>query len=470
MPARRAVIGWTAGLIVATAAALLATLGPYGGILLPAAVLIAVTAGRWLQPLLPAVAAIAITDLIGLAIMIVVEPTLLLSRGISGQLAVLFAVAVPWWLGRLRQTVVVQARRERALIDQQARISERSLIAADMHDSLGHELALIALRAGAWELDRTASDRQREAAAAIRDRATAATDRLHVVVDLLRDGAPEASSAQDLEALIDRARQAGLLIAEPQLGNRRDTWSTVTTQAVHRVLQETLTNAAKHAPGSTITVTIEDADDQLDIAVISTGGVRSAGRSTVNPNGVGPANRSGLGLIALDERLRQLGGTFSAEPQRDGFAVRARIPRQPERERSIDPPATMTTRLARRQQRRRVRRSALLPAILALIIAAVLSVAHIVTFAQTALTPDDFAKISIGQRRSAITDLLPPRAQPGPTPTLSVPPAPPDARCDFYLARSSVLDFASDMYRICFTDTAASPVVASKDRLVRQEA
>lgn len=457
MPARRTTVGWTTGLIGAAAAALLAPLVSFGAVLLPLAALLAGASGRWLRPLVPAVTAIAAADLVGLAIMIVGGPGLLLSRGISTQLAVLLAVAVPWWLGRLRQVVVRQNLRERQLIDERARVSERGLIAADMHDALGHDLALIALRAGAWELDVGASATQRETAAAIRAQATSATDRLHQIVGLLREGiSHDQVPASDLEALIEQARSAGLSIGPTRLGERRGSWSTPTAQAVHRVLQESLTNAVKHAPGSTVTVLIDDGGARLGLEVVNTGGRHPTAQARV-----------GFGLTALDERVRQLGGTLSAERLRDGFAVRATIPVRSRRVVSSELSAIST--VVRSQRRRSVRQSALLPAVLALVIVAALCAAQVVTVAQTALPPADYAKIRVGQPRSAVAEWLPPRRQPGPTPTLVVPTSPPGARCEFYLARSSVLDFGPDMFRICFDGRAVAEVVVSKDRLARQE-
>ncbi|WGW12483.1 histidine kinase [Saxibacter everestensis] len=465
-PVVRLGVFWLVALGAACVAALLAPHGPYGVILLPAAALIALAAGRWLRSLVPGVTTIAVVDLVGLIVLIIARPDLLLSRGISGQLAVLLAVALPWWLGRLRQSAVDRVHREHVLIDQRARASERALIAADMHDALGHDLALIALQAGALELAQDQSgdqaDARREAAAAIRRQATAATDRLQVSVGLLREGAGDSVGATGLEGLVDHARSAGLLIDHADLGQRRDTWSPPTARAVYRVLQESLTNAAKHAPGSDITIAIDDTIDPLRIEVTNTGGLQPA-------SDLAPGRVSGSGLIALDERLRQLGGTLTAERRRGGFDVRATLPGNAEGGAVEDGPRVIA-RTLRRQQRRSVRRAAILPVVLALIIASALSAAYVATFVQTGLTPAHYGQIAVGDRRADIRGLLPPHSQSGPTPTLVVPPAPAAARCEYYLDRSMVLKPGVDMFRLCFDDHGpdGAEIVVSKDRLTER--
>ncbi|MGW2541847.1 histidine kinase [Kitasatospora sp. NPDC001574] len=80
-----------------------------------------------------------------------------------------------------------QLLRERAMVAHQARLRERHRIAQDMHDSLGHQLALISVHSGALEVDRTLSDRQREAVGVLRLAAVAAMRELREVVGVLHD-------------------------------------------------------------------------------------------------------------------------------------------------------------------------------------------------------------------------------------------------------------------------------------------
>jgi signal transduction histidine kinase len=85
-------------------------------------------------------------------------------------------------------------------------------------------------------------------------------------------------------------------------------------RTVHRVVQESLTNAARYAPGAEVTVGIEVAD------AIATVAVRNSGKHIDIPTG------KGSGLVGLEERVRLLGGAFRAGPVEGGFEVRAEVP------------------------------------------------------------------------------------------------------------------------------------------------
>ncbi|WP_205324537.1 sensor histidine kinase [Glycomyces sp. YM15] len=231
-------------------------------------------------------------------------------------------VVLPWLIGRFRrqQTALVAAaadrvtrlEREKELVAARARAQERARIATDMHDSLGHELALIALRAGALELAPDLTDDDREAAAALRRNAVDATDRLRQTIGILRDEpAPAAPLDESIEALIGRAAEAGMRVT---LGSDAVPLPPLAARTVHRVVQEALTNAARYAPGAEVKVGIEVADS---IATVS---VRNSGRRIEIPSG------KGSGLVGLEERVRLLGGAFKAGPMEGGFEVRAEVP------------------------------------------------------------------------------------------------------------------------------------------------
>lgn len=112
-----------------------------------------------------------------------------------GQIAaVFFAVVVPWLVGRYTRQYAELVRtgwelaermeREQRAVADRERLRERSRIAGDMHDSLGHDLSLIAVRAAALEVDRTLSGPQREAAGELRRAAADATARLRDIVEV----------------------------------------------------------------------------------------------------------------------------------------------------------------------------------------------------------------------------------------------------------------------------------------------
>ncbi|GAA2127087.1 sensor histidine kinase [Glycomyces algeriensis] len=231
-------------------------------------------------------------------------------------------VVLPWLIGRFRRQQadliaatadrLTRLERERELVAGRARAQERARIATDMHDSLGHELALIALRAGALELTPDLSEENREAAAALRRNAVDATDRLRQTIGILRDGpAPEAPLDESLEALVERAAEAGMRIT---LESDAAPLPPLAAKTVHRVVQEALTNAARYAPGAEVTVAVAVAD------AVATVSVRNSGRHAEIPSG------KGSGLVGLEQRVRLLGGAFSAGPVDGGFEVRAEVP------------------------------------------------------------------------------------------------------------------------------------------------
>ncbi|MCC3762611.1 histidine kinase [Glycomyces sp. TRM65418] len=232
-------------------------------------------------------------------------------------------VVLPWLIGRFRrqQADLLQARearvaqleRERELVADRAQARERARIATDMHDSLGHELALIALRAGALELAPDLVEANREAAAALRRNAVDATDRLRRTIGVLRQGpAPTDPADETVEALVDRVVAAGMTVA---LETEPVRLPPLAAQAAHRVVQEALTNATRHAPGAAVTVRVEVREGRVRIVVRNGAGAAAAG-----------ADGTGSGLMGLAERVRLLGGAFEAGPRGGGFAVEAVLP------------------------------------------------------------------------------------------------------------------------------------------------
>ncbi|GLZ76287.1 hypothetical protein Afil01_10940 [Actinorhabdospora filicis] len=224
-------------------------------------------------------------------------------------------VTLPWLAGRFRrqQAELVSAgrdrvaalERERALIAAEARLRERERIAADTHDSLGHELALLALRAGLLELAPDLPREHRASVADLRAAAGRATESLRETIGLLRaESEPLTPVDEPIADLVERARAAGLAVAFTATG------APVASRAAHRVVQEALTNAAKHAPGAPVTVS-----------------VTASAVEVANPvTGASPAVSGGRGLIGLDERVRLAGGSLRAAAEGGVFTVRATFP------------------------------------------------------------------------------------------------------------------------------------------------
>lgn len=244
-------------------------------------------------------------------------------EAVSAWMSLSVAVALPWLAGRSRrqqaalvragQREVEQLRREREYVSDRARARERARIATDVHDSLGHALALIALRAGALELSPGLGEPDRLAAEELRASAVKATDRLRETIGMLReDIVPVDPPDETVAVLVDRAVAAGMdvtLSAEPV------SLPPLLDRAVHRVVREALTNAARHSPGSCVTVRIAASPTALDVTVANA----DAPDTAAVPG-------SGSGLLGLAERVRLLGGEFSAGPRDNGFTVSARLP------------------------------------------------------------------------------------------------------------------------------------------------
>ncbi|MFH9831803.1 sensor histidine kinase [Streptomyces sp. NPDC017201] len=247
---------------------------------------------------------------------------------------ILVAIVVPGLAGRYwsqRRTLTdtlheynAQLLRERAMIVGQARMLERQRIAQDMHDSLGHQLALIAVHTGALEVDRALTDQQREAVGVLREASVAAMHELRDVVGVLRDGAdatPAAGAPQGgddpgapsrgvagIDDLAETSRKAGTAVEIRRSGEVRPL-ATTADHAAYRVVQEGLTNAHKHAPGASISIGLRYEPDSLVVEV--------ANGPVAEPVPSGVAS-GGQGLTGLEERARLVGGMVHAGPTADG--------------------------------------------------------------------------------------------------------------------------------------------------------
>ncbi|MER5424755.1 sensor histidine kinase [Streptosporangium roseum] len=224
---------------------------------------------------------------------------------------VLLSGLLPWLIGRLVGQRAGQRAREQRLVVAQAQLRERNRIAQDMHDSLGHDLALIALRAAALEMAPDLAERHRKAAGELREAAAGTTERLRRVIGVLRedDRAPLTPPEESVAEIVDRARESGLRVELRGQESLRD-------RTACRVVQESLTNATKHAPGSAVTVEVLRDAGGITVTVTNQAAQTPAGR----PRG------GGLGLIGLRERVRLAGGTFESGPNGGGFQVVARFP------------------------------------------------------------------------------------------------------------------------------------------------
>ncbi|MDS0139119.1 MULTISPECIES: histidine kinase [unclassified Amycolatopsis] len=380
-----------------------------------------------------------------------------------------FAGLSPWLLGRYvrvrgelartgwRRAEEMESRQR--LVAEQARLRERARIASDMHDSLGHELSLIAVRAAALEVASGLDDAQRDAAAQLRTSAATATERLREIIGVLReDAAPVEPVQGDLGELIARARASGLLIE-----------STVDTadappmvaRAAYRVVQEALTNVAKHAPGAAVTVRVTSSGARTDVSVVN----------AAPPAGPLPGAASGhVGLIGLRERVRLVGGTLRAGPDAaGGFGVAAMLPHGAEpAELGASPdddgePSTSARalELARRDVRRSLIQAVAVPLGLFAIVLGVAGIAFLYLWNSSELPPGVYERLRIGQPRAEVAPQLPERERVA-RPNRGEPPLPavPGVACEYYGTGRSWLDNDYAAYRLCF----AGGRLVAKDR------
>ncbi|MEV0523127.1 histidine kinase [Streptomyces sp. NPDC050439] len=369
-------------------------------------------------------------------------------------LTFLSGVVLPWLIGRYRRQyaeltaggwrLAERMENEQRAVADRTRIRERARIAGDMHDSLGHDLTLIAVRAGALEVDPTLDARQQAAVGELREAAGAATERLREIIGVLRaddEPPPRAPSEESPEAVVERARASGVEVTFERSG-ATDDLPPMVALAVHRVLQESLTNAAKHAPGAAVRVGIARTGDTLRLAVVND--PAPAGRLPGVASG-------GSGLVGLDERIRLAGGTLRADPTADGgFAVTAELPAAGAAPRAADIPRPTTSarelELARRQTRRRLTQAVLTPlAVLAGILLLMIPLS-LISSVFSVLDRKVYDGLRTGQPRDEVESRLPDFTMDG-SPD-GAPATPRGQDCAYYSTRF----MSGDGYRLCFDD------------------
>ncbi|GAB4048389.1 hypothetical protein GCM10028775_12420 [Catellatospora paridis] len=234
----------------------------------------------------------------------------------------------------VRQDLVVSLRaragdleRERDMMAQTARRAERARIAREMHDVVAHRVSNMVVTATALQsVPEAQAPAVRPEVDRIRAEGREALTELRGLLGLLNargaagDRAPLAPqpTARDLPALVERMRGVGRMPVELDVTGFPELLADQTQRAVYRLVQESLTNVVKHAPGAPVRVGVRCAADGVHVTVENDRppGGRGAGLPS-----------SGHGLIGLSERVDLLGGQFAALPlPGGGFRVTALIP------------------------------------------------------------------------------------------------------------------------------------------------
>ncbi|MHA6794208.1 sensor histidine kinase [Pseudonocardia bannensis] len=204
-----------------------------------------------------------------------------------------------------------------------ARAEERSRIGREIHDAVGHHATLIAVGAAALAAS-TAEPETREGAERLRVLAKRALAEMRAALGLL-DGRPDQpAGVADLPGLVARSRAAGVQADLVDVGTSRELPPGL-DRAVYRVVQESLTNAARHAPGAPVRIELcwRDAGE-LSVSVHNDQVPGAGRRRTPGGEGFGVG---GAGLAGLAERVGAVGGELTTGPGPDGgFTVRAVFP------------------------------------------------------------------------------------------------------------------------------------------------
>nr|WP_246401341.1 sensor histidine kinase [Jiangella mangrovi] len=207
-------------------------------------------------------------------------------------------------------------------------------MAQELHDSVGHGLAVIAMQAGvALHVLERNPEKVRAALEAIRDTSKSSLDGLRAELQVLRspvtDAAPRRPVAglSEVGVLLDRIRAGGVEVTADLSGADGDLPPDVDV-AAYRIVQESLTNVLRHAAATRAEVRIRRSDGELLLDVSDDGvGARPRAEPQLTPSS---PDGSGTGIAGMRARAEALGGRLQAGPRTGGgFAVHARLPLVP---------------------------------------------------------------------------------------------------------------------------------------------
>jgi signal transduction histidine kinase len=263
---------------------------------------------------------------------VAIEASVFINTSITardGTLSVLFAIlwmACPSALGMLvttrqRLNASLAELRQVRMVELEdratkARRAERARIAREIHDAVGHHATLIAVESAALAAT-TAEQETKIVAARVRGLAKASLAEMRSALGLLSLGATDSGSGlPDVTDLVSKAKQAGMVVELDAFEPPSDEVLPAVSRAAFRIVQESLTNAAKHAPGAPVRVAIGPDQEALVVSITS-GPVEDA---------ADPAESGGLGLAGMVERATTVGGQLDVRRHDGMFTVCARLP------------------------------------------------------------------------------------------------------------------------------------------------
>lgn len=274
-----------------------------------------------------------------------------------GQALIMGVALLVRWLVISRRQIAVQQDEVETERARRAVVEERSRIARELHDVVAHHMSMIVVQAQSAPIRHGISDPEVVGEfSAIEGAARQALTEVRSVLGVLRDerGAVETAPLPDLTrlpALVKASKAAGM----PLTSRLRVDAAKVppgTALVLYRVAQESLANAARHAPGAAVELILEEDSGWARLMIRNspppahaqthsqtcscppnTPCVCGSGRSSDHmrrrngESGVGGHDENGgSGIPGMSERVRAVGGTFEAEPVGEGFVVIATVP------------------------------------------------------------------------------------------------------------------------------------------------
>ena len=245
---------------------------------------------------------------------------------VAASLALAAAASGSATRGQVRYLRMMEERAAQAIATRDIEVNrslaeERLRIARDLHDVIGHQVAVLSMNVGVAEMQVGEDTARAEAALrSARSNVQAILQETQRILDVMRlpsegnDRLP-AAEAHRIPELVDSVRAAGSVVVA-ELPAAFPPMDPAAGAAAYRVVQEALTNAHKYGVGAT-TVTVRVFQDERILAVQV--------RNRAKPDVVA-SDRQGYGLVGMRERVSSAGGTLSIETPADAFVVTARLP------------------------------------------------------------------------------------------------------------------------------------------------